>query len=348
MIFVMRKGATEEEIQGVVRFLEEHGLRAHLSRGVELTIIGAIGDEQVLEPLPLQALPGVERVMPVMKPYRLANRLTRPEGTVVRVGRDTTRTTEIGGPELVLIAGPCAVEGRELLRSIARSVERAGAGVLRGGAFKPRTSPYSFQGLGEEALRMLREVGDELRLPVVTEVRTVHQVEPVARYADMFQVGARNMQNYDLLLEVGRARKPVLLKRGFAARIEELLMAAEYVMSQGNHQVVLCERGIRSFEPATRFTLDLSAVPVLKRETHLPVIVDPSHAAGKAHLVPALALAAVAAGADGVMIEVHCQPEAALCDGEQALLPTTLGRLAADLAAIRRLVNEADYLRPPS
>jgi 3-deoxy-7-phosphoheptulonate synthase len=339
----MKQGASDKEIDHVIEVIEKHGLKAHVSRGVERTIIGCIGDEAKIEPLPFQAIPGVERVMPVLKPYRMASRETHPDGTVVKVGGKGTPVVEIGGGKLVTMAGPCAVESAEFTDLIAKQAKEAGAQMLRGGAFKPRTSPYVFQGLGEEGLKMLRTAGDKYGLPVVSEVRDVRQVEVLDKYVDMFQIGARNMQNFDLLLEVGQKWKPVLLKRGLANTTEELLMAAEYIISMGNHQVVLCERGIRTFEKSTRFTLDVSAVPVLKKNSHLPVIVDPSHAAGQAWLVPFLALAGIAAGADGIIVETHCDPEAALCDGEQALLPATLKTLIRDMNAIRKTVVAGKY-----
>ncbi|HHN47287.1 MAG TPA: 3-deoxy-7-phosphoheptulonate synthase [Planctomycetes bacterium] len=337
MIIVMKRGAGEQELRHVVEIIKKHGLKAHVSRGVERTIVGCIGDEAKIEPLPLEAVAGIERVLPVLRPYRMASREARPEGTVVKVGGGSTPLVELGTGAISIIAGPCAVENAEYTDVIAAGVKEAGAVMLRGGAFKPRTSPYAFQGLGEEGLKILRAAGDKYGLPIVSEVRNVRQVEILDRYVDMFQIGARNMQNYDLLMEVGHSKKPVLLKRGLASTIEELLMSAEYVISMGNHQVVLCERGIRTFEKATRFTLDVSAVPLLKKLSHLPVLVDPSHAAGQAWLVPPLALAGAAAGADGIIVEVHCSPEAALCDGEQALLPAALRRLAADLQTVKNV-----------
>ncbi|MBN1809119.1 MAG: 3-deoxy-7-phosphoheptulonate synthase [Planctomycetes bacterium] len=343
MIIVMKQGASDDQLAHVVSLIEKHGLKAHVSRGVERTIIGCIGDEARIEPLPFQAVSGVERVMPVVKPYRMAARETHPQGSVVKVGGGSVPLVEIGSGSLTVMAGPCAVENAPLLDEIASSVKDSGAHLLRGGAFKPRTSPYAFQGLGVDGLKFLREAGDRFGLPVVSEVRNVRQVETCLDYVDMFQVGARNMQNFDLLMEVGRTTKPVLLKRGLASTVEELLMSAEYVMSMGNHGVVLCERGIRTFEKATRFTLDVSAVPILKRLSHLPVIVDPSHAAGQAWLVPFLALAAVAAGADGIIVEVHSRPEDALCDGDQALLPDTFRSLVHDLNSLRSSLPPASY-----
>jgi 3-deoxy-7-phosphoheptulonate synthase len=307
-------------------------MRTHLSRGERRTIIGCIGDESLLDEVPLRSLPGVESVTPVLKPYKLASREFAADRTVVRVGGRDARA-EFGGKAISVIAGPCSVEGREMLLSVARDVRHAGASMLRGGAFKPRTSPYAFQGLGEQALRLLVEVRAATGLPVVTEVMDTRQVDLVAEHADMLQVGARNMQNFALLAELGRVRRPVLLKRGLSATVKELLMAAEYIMANGNHDVVLCERGIRTFETATRNTLDIAAIPVLKRESHLPVIVDPSHAGGDAALVAPLAFAAIAAGADGLIVEVHPDPERALSDGDQSLAPPAFASLMQSLEA---------------
>ncbi len=314
MVIVTRPGITEAELDHIRERVEALGLRTHVSRGEERTIVGCIGDESPLREAALLSIPGVEQVIPVVKPYKLASRDFVAAPTVVRVG-----ATAIGARALAVIAGPCSVEGREMLRETARAVKAAGAVMLRGGAFKPRTSPYAFRGLGHEALEMLVEVRRECGLPVVTEVMDTRDVELVAAHADMLQIGARNMQNYALLSEVGRLHRPVLLKRGMSATISELLLAAEYVMSQGNSHVVLCERGIRSFDTSTRNTFDLAAIPVLKRETHLPVIADPSHAGGRRDLVAPLAYAAVAAGADGLIVEVHPAPERALSDGDQSL-----------------------------
>jgi 3-deoxy-7-phosphoheptulonate synthase len=331
MIIVLKPHSTPEQLDHILRRIEELGLKAHLSKGELRTIIGVIGDENRLQSQPLQALPGVEQVLPILKPFKLASREFHAGETVVTVGAVT-----IGGGALAMIAGPCAVESFEVLDEIAGQVKAAGANILRGGAFKPRTSPYSFQGLGEKGLRILREVGDKHGLPVVTEVMDPRQVEVVARYADMFQIGARNMQNFDLLREVGQTRKPVLLKRGLSATVKDLLMSAEYILSEGNRQVVLCERGVKSFEDSTRNMLDLSAVPNVKGQSHLPIIVDPSHATGRPDLIPAMARAAVAAGADGVHIEVHSCPEKALSDGPQALLPHQYASLMQE---VRRLAE---------
>jgi 3-deoxy-7-phosphoheptulonate synthase len=336
MIIITRPNVTDEELDHIRERIEVLGLRTHLSRGEARTIIGCIGDEALLQEVALLSLPGVESITPVMKPYRLAWREFAADPTVVRVG--DRATTSIGGRALAIIAGPCSVEGRDMLRSTASAVRAAGAGLLRGGAFKPRSSPYAFQGLGEAALRMLAEVRAESGLPIVTEVMDTRQVELVAEHADVLQVGARNMQNFSLLSELGRVQRPVLLKRGLSATITELLMAAEYVMAQGNRDVILCERGIRTFETATRNTLDVAAIPVLKAETHLPVLVDPSHAGGRASLVGPLSFAAIAAGADGLMVEVHPDPQRALSDGDQSL---TLDAFAAFMRALRPFANAA-------
>jgi 3-deoxy-7-phosphoheptulonate synthase len=332
MIIVTRPKVTDAEIDHIRERIEAVGMRTHLSRGEHRTIIGCIGDESLLEELPLRSLPGVESVTPVLKPYKLASREFAAERTIVTVGGRDGRAS-FGGPAITVIAGPCSVESREMLGATAVAVRDAGASLLRGGAFKPRSSPYAFQGLGAEALRMLAEVRATTGLPVVTEVMDTRQVDLVAEHADMLQIGARNMQNFALLAEVGRVRRPVLLKRGLSATIKELLMAAEYIMANGNHDVVLCERGIRTYETATRNTLDVAAIPVLKRESHLPVIVDPSHAGGDAGLVAPLAFAAVAAGADGLIIEVHPDPSCALSDGDQSLEPAAFARLMTQVAA---------------
>jgi 3-deoxy-7-phosphoheptulonate synthase len=288
-----------------------------------------------LQAEPLQAIPGVEQVLPILKPFKLSSREFHREDSVVRVGN-----VAVGGGRLGMIAGPCAVESYEVLDAIAGHVKAAGANILRGGAFKPRTSPYSFQGLGEAGLKILREVGDKHDMPVVTEVMDPRQVDVVERHADMFQIGARNMQNFDLLKEVGQTRKPVLLKRGMSATVKDLLMSAEYILSEGNPGVVLCERGVRSFEDSTRNMLDMSAVPNVKGQSHLPIIVDPSHATGRPDLIPAMARAAVAAGADGVHVEVHTCPEKALSDGPQALLPKQYAALMADLRKLAEMFGK--------
>ena len=314
MIIVTRRGVTEGEIDHIRERIESLGLRTHISRGDSRVVIGCIGDEARLQHIPLLTIPGVEAVHAVMVPYKLAARQFAAGPTRIPFG-----SVEVGGPGVVVIAGPCSVEEREVMSKTAEFLASHGAKGLRGGAFKPRTSPYSFQGLGKEGLEILSEVRAESGLPVVTEVMDTRQVELVAEYADALQVGARNMQNFPLLTEVGRTHRPVLLKRGMSATVKDLLLAAEYIMNQGNENVMLCERGIRTFETATRNTFDLAAIPLLKKETHLPVIADPSHGAGRRDLVPALAYAAVAAGADGLIIEAHPDPETAWSDGEQTL-----------------------------
>ena len=354
MIIITTPHITDEELDAIRERIEQVGMRTHVSRGVERTIVGCIGDEGLLAEIPLRSLPGVADVVPVLKPYKLASREFAAVPTVVRVGDRSgpgpvvsrgahAAAADFGGRAVTVIAGPCSVEGREMLHATALGVRAAGAAMLRGGAFKPRTSPYAFQGLGQEALRMLAEVRRESGLPVVTEVMDTRQIETIAEHADMLQVGARNMQNFALLSELGRVKRPVLLKRGLSATIKELLMAAEYIMAQGNRDVVLCERGIRTFENATRNTLDVAAVPVLKRETHLPVIVDPSHAGGIAALVAPLSFAAIAAGADGLIIEVHPDPAAALSDGDQSLpldeFRDLMARLGAFAAAAGRTLG---------
>ena len=318
MVIITNPGITEEQLDHIREYVEARGMRTMISRGERQTIVGCIGDDDVLREMALHRLPGVQSVVPIMKPYKLANVQFTARRTEVRVG-DAPEQVIGGGDAIAVIAGPCSVENRAMLRETAVSVRDSGAIMLRGGAFKPRTSPYSFQGLGLEALEMLAEVRAETGLPIVTEVMDTRQVEVVAEHADMLQVGARNMQNFALLAEVGRVQRPVLLKRGLSATIEELLMAAEYIMVNGGRDIVLCERGMRTFETATRNTLDIAAIPVLKRETHLPVIVDPSHAGGLADLVAPLAFAAIAAGADGLIVEVHPTPESALSDGDQSL-----------------------------
>src|SRR5436190_8658680 len=335
MIIVLRANVTQPEIDHVLDRIKELGLKSHLSQGEHRTIIGVIGDESKLCVEPLQAIPGVEQVLPILKPFKLSSREFHSQDSIVQVG-----PVPVGGGHLAMIAGPCAVESAEILDDIAGKVKAAGANILRGGAFKPRTSPYSFQGLGEAGLRILREVGNKHRLPVVTEVMDPRQVDVVHRYADMFQIGARNMQNFDLLKEVGQTRKPVLLKRGMSATVKDLLMSAEYVLAEGNPNLVLCERGVRSFEDSTRNMLDMSAVPNVKGQSHLPIIVDPSHATGRPDLIPSMAKAAVAAGADGVHVEVHDCPEKALSDGPQALLPDQFASLMNDLRRLAEVVGK--------
>jgi 3-deoxy-7-phosphoheptulonate synthase len=335
LLIVLGGDATPAEIDHVVARLEEAGVDARVSRGREATVIGAIGDRELLATLPLEGFPGVEQVLPILKPYKLVARELTPDPTVIDV--DGHR---IGDSYFGLIAGPCSVEYREQTLETARAVAAAGATMLRGGAFKPRTSPYSFQGLGVEALEILREARDETGLPIVTELMDPRHVEEVVETADVIQIGARNSQNFLLLSEVGRAEKPVLLKRGLSTSVEELLMAAEYVAKEGNDEIILCERGIKTFETATRYTLDLGAVAVLKHETHLPVIVDPSHAAGRRDLVLPLARAAAAVGADGIIVETHPQPENALSDGPQQIPTAEFAAFADEIASIVSLMGK--------
>jgi len=332
MIIVLRPDSTKQQIDHILDRIRDLGFKPHVSQGTVRTIIGVIGDENKLQAEPLSAIPGVEQVLAIQKPFKLASREFHPGDSVVVVGG----RVRVGGGSLAMIAGPCAIESAEILDTIAGAVKAAGANILRGGAFKPRTSPYSFQGMGEEGLKILRDVGDKHGLPVVTEVMDPRQVAVVERYADMFQIGARNMQNFDLLKEIGQTQKPVLLKRAMSATVKDLLMSAEYVLAEGNPNVVLCERGVRSFEDSTRNMLDLSAVPNVKGQSHLPIIVDPSHATGRPDLIPSMACAAVAAGADGVHVEVHSCPEKALSDGPQALLPPKYAEL---MQLLRRLAE---------
>ncbi|PWH20898.1 MAG: 3-deoxy-7-phosphoheptulonate synthase [Ardenticatenia bacterium] len=334
MIIVMRMGATQQEIESVVARIHELGFRTHLSKGEERTIIGIIGDERPLDKDALARMQGVERVVPILHPFKLASRDFKPQDTIIEIAGHP-----VGGKQLTIIAGPCAVESREQILETAQLVKEAGAHMLRGGAFKPRTSPYSFQGLGEEALVYLAEARERTGLPIVTEVMSPEQVPLVAKYADILQIGTRNMQNYALLHAVGEAGFPVLLKRGMMSTIEELLMSAEYILSHGNHKVILCERGIRTFETYTRNTLDINAIPVLKELTHLPVIVDPSHATGKWNLVSAVSRASIAAGADGLIIEVHPNPEKALSDGGQSLRAARFAELMKQLVRVSEAVG---------
>jgi len=336
MIVVMKRECKEKEITDVLKRLSESGLKGHLSQGVERTVIGVVGVDPILPDLRemLELLPGVEEVVPITKPYKLSSREFQPENTVIKVNE-----VSIGGKELVVMAGPCAAETEEQVMSTARAVKAAGANILRGGAFKPSTSPYHFRGLGEGGLKLLAQAKEETGLPLVTEVLAPEDVELVTRYVDILQVGARNMQNFILLDEVGRVNKPVLLKRGMSATIQEWLLAAEYILAQGNRQVILCERGIRTFENYTRNTLDLSAVPIIHKLSHLPIIVDPSHGTGKWYLVSPLALAAVAAGADGLLIEVHPTPDSALKDGAQSLTFEHFEELMVKLAPVATAVK---------
>jgi 3-deoxy-7-phosphoheptulonate synthase len=333
LIIVLRPDATKKQKEHIQDRIEKLGLKTIVSEGVERTIIGVIGEEDILRVQPLEAIEGVEKVIPVLKPYKLASKDFKKQSIIDVNG------VKIGSKEVVVIAGPCSVENLEQLRLVAKKVKESGARMLRGGAFKPRTSPYSFQGLGEEGLKYLREVSDDTGLPVVTEVMDTRNVELVGRYADVFQIGARNMQNFDLLKEVGKTKKPVMLKRGMSATIKDLLMSAEYVLSGGNFNVILCERGIRTFEDSTRNTLDLSAIPVIKQLSHLPVIIDPSHATGSWNLVPSMSKAAVAAGCDGLLVEVHHDPEKALSDGVQSLKPENFSQMMSEIKKIAEVIG---------
>ncbi len=338
MIIIMKPGASDDQINGVADKLKGLGFGIHLSKGVEQTIIGAIGDKTTLQVETLQMMPGVSKILAVRKPYKLVSREFHPQDSVINVGAGL----KIGaGCPVVVMAGPCSVENREQILATARAVKNAGAHMLRGGAFKPRTSPYSFQGLGEEGLKLLKEAKEETGLPIVTEVMDTRDVALIVKYADMLQIGARNMQNFNLLKEVGKTKKPILLKRGLSATLEELLMSAEYIMSEGNKNVVLCERGIRTFETYTRNTLDLSAVPAIKELSHLPVVVDPSHAVGKWSLVSSMSKAAVASGADGLMIEVCPKPEEAFSDGAQSLTPDNFSKLMEELKTVESVSDRS-------
>ncbi|WP_437201488.1 3-deoxy-7-phosphoheptulonate synthase [Planctomicrobium sp. SH664] len=343
MIIVLKPNFTEEQLQHIFQKIEEMGFRHELSRGVKRTLIGVIGEEDQLRNAPLRAIPGVEEVLSILKPFKLASREFQEQDSVFDLGHGI----QVGGGNLMLIAGPCAIEGEEILMEIGTAVKAAGANVLRGGAFKPRTSPYSYQGMGETGLKILRMVGDELQMPVVTEVMDPRQVALVEQYSDLIQIGARNMQNFNLLMEVGQTNKPVLLKRGMSASVQDLLMSAEYILAHGNKQVILCERGIRSFDSSTRNLLDLAAVPNAKGLSHLPMIVDPSHATGRPDLIPSMSLAAVAAGADGVHIEVHSCPEKAMSDGPQALLPPQFAQLATQMRELAQLLGR-NFPQPPA
>ncbi len=334
MIIVMKMGATDKEIDSVVTRVENMGFKAHLSKGEEVTIIGLIGDKRKVEPHTLELMDGVDKVVHIVKPFKLAGRDFKPEDTVIPLNG-----IRIGGREITVMAGPCAVESLEQMMDVAWALKEAGVHILRGGAFKPRTSPYSFQGLGEEGLEILAQVKEATGMAIITEVMSPEQVPLVAQYADVLQVGARNIQNFSLLHAVGESNKPVLLKRGMMSTLEELLMSAEYILSHKNYRVMLCERGIRTFETATRNTLDINAVPALKEVSHLPIIVDPSHATGRWQLVAAGARAAIAAGADGLLVEVHPDPENALSDGAQSLKPEKFVQLMAE---IRRIAEAVD------
>jgi len=334
MVIVMQPNATEEQTVRVINRLVTAGFDVHRSTGAEHTVLGAVGGK-VVDTRDFELLEGVKEVLRITQPYKLASRTFRPEGTIVRVGEDV----QIGGNEVIAMAGPCAVENEEQIETIARAVRRCGARILRAGAFKPRTSPYSFQGLGEEGLRILRGAADRNGLYVVSEIMDHTQLDMMLKYVDILQIGARNMQNYTMLKEVGKVQRPVLLKRGMSAKIEDLLLSAEYIMAGGNHQVILCERGIRTFETYTRNTLDLSAVPVVKKLSHLPIVVDPSHGIGIRDKVAAMARAAVAVGADGILIEVHHDPERAMSDGAQSLYPNQFEELMDTLRIIATAIG---------
>ena len=334
MLVVMQEGASEQQIQGVIDRLVSLGFTVHRSTGVVHTVLGGVGPADQYDPADFEVMEGVKEVHRIMSPYKLASRHFRPAGTVIQVG-----DVEIGGNRVVMMAGPCSVESREQIMRIAELVAKAGAKVIRGGAFKPRTSPYSFQGMGEEGLALLREAADRNGLVVVSEVMDLTQIPLVGAYAHILQIGARNMQNYNLLREVGKQTKPVLLKRGIAATIEELLLSAEYIMASGNYDVILCERGIRTFESYTRNTMDISAIPVVKKLSHLPIVADPSHGTGRRDKVIPMARAAVAAGADGLLIEVHHDPDHALSDGAQSLRPEQFAELMEQLRMIAPVVG---------
>ena len=337
MIVVMNKHASEDDLMRVVEFIEERGARTHISRGRHKTIIGVIGDKTNIQKEQLRVFPGVEEVVSILKPYKLVSREFHPENTIV-----TVNGISIGSGQPVVIAGPCSVESEKQIIEIAKAVKNRGAHLLRGGAYKPRTSPYSFQGLGEEGLKLLKKAKDETGLGIVTEVLEPNDVPLVAEYADMLQIGARNMQNYQLLKAVGKCKKPVLLKRGMSATLTEFLLSAEYILSEGNAQVVLCERGIRTFVEYTRNTLDLNIVPMVKQVSHLPIIVDPSHGTGKRELVAAMAIAGIAAGADGLIIEVHTHPEMSWSDADQTLSPDEFGRLMKRVNSLVEWQNSYD------
>jgi len=334
MVIVMKHHASSEEIKNVMEYIQSLGFSAHPVYGEERTIIGVIGDERPMEPETFDLLPGVERTMRILHPFKLASRDFHPEDSVVKING-----VSVGGNQVVVMAGPCSVESREQLYATATAVKAAGATVLRGGAYKPRTSPYAFQGLGLKGLELLREARDEFQMPVITEVLSPQDVSLVATYADVLQIGARNMQNYALLHAVGETQKPVLLKRGMMSTVEELLMAAEYILSHGNHRVMLCERGIRTFETVTRNTFDVNAIPALKSLTHLPVIADPSHGTGKWEYVTPIARAAVAAGADGLIIEVHPDPARARSDGAQSLKPDNFTKMVGEVRRVAQAID---------
>ena len=337
MIIVFKKDATDKEVQHVIAKVEKIGLKTLMSKGAERTIIGVIGPEDVVRLQPFEIFKGVEKVIPILAPYKLVSRELKKDNSLVKVSEEVI----FGGKKIVVIAGPCSVESEKQLFTVAERVKSSGANILRGGAFKPRTSPYSFQGLGEDGLKILKQASLKFDMPIVSEVMDSRSVGLVAKYVDILQIGARNMQNFNLLKEVGQVEKPVMLKRGLSATVKELLMSAEYILSQGNFNVILCERGIRTFENFTRYTLDLSAVPVIKNLSHLPVIVDPSHAAGRRNLVAPLSKAALAAGADGLIIEVHPNPEEALSDGPQQLRMDSFASLMQELIKIASAVDRS-------
>ena len=336
MIIVMSHGATEKQIENVIDKVHSYGLRTHPIFGVQKTVIGIVGDDKTIVVENMRGMPGIEQIIPILQPFKFAGREAHPDDTVIEIGG-----VRIGGEKVVVMAGPCAVESREQLLDIAGKVRASGASVLRGGAYKPRTSPYSFQGLGEEALKYLAEARDTTGLLIITEVTDPRNVELVSGYADIMQVGARNMQNFVLLTEVGKSGHPVMLKRGPSSTMTDLLLAAEYMIIEGNSDIILCERGITTFETYTRNTLDLSAVPAIKHESHLPVLVDPSHATGKSSLVEPMSLAAIAAGSDGVIVEVHPNPEQALCDGPQSLTLEQFDVMMTKLKAIAPIVGRS-------
>ncbi len=341
MVVVMAEGASEEQIQNVVAHLVEQGFDVHRSTGAQRTVLGAVGSGRHRDPRLLEVLDGVNEVVRISEPYKLASRTFKRENTVFDVG-----DVRIGGDEVIVMAGPCSAETDEQVNATAAAVKRAGGKFLRGGAFKPRSSPYSFQGHGEEGLRMLRAGADQHGLKLITEVMDASQIQLIDKYVDVYQLGARNMQNYTLLREMGKVRKPILLKRGISATLEEWLLSAEYLLAGGNTQVILCERGIRTFETYTRNTMDISAIPVLKKLTHLPVFADPSHGIGKRDQVAAMARASIAAGADGLLIEVHCDPDKAWSDGAQSLFPGQFDRLMAELRIIAPAIGRSICTEP--
>ena len=339
MVIVMAKNATQHDVDSILEDIKKYNVQPHISQGVECTIIGLVGDTYAVDKEALSMHKGVERVMPIQEPYKKVNRKFHPKDTVIDI-----HGIQVGGKNFCVMAGPCAVESEEQITGIAEAVKASGANILRGGAFKPRTSPYSFQGLGKQGLELLREARERFGMPIITEIISPKHVDMFDMLVDVIQIGARNMQNFDLLKEVGQLKKPILLKRGLSSTIEEWLMSAEYILSRGNPNVILCERGIRTFETMTRNTLDLSAIPLLKKLTHLPVVVDPSHASGRRELVEPLSLAAVAAGADGLVIEVHNNPKAALSDGPQSLTTDQFDSLMKKVSAIRQAVAHLDEL----